>query len=665
MTNYTSSTPDLAIERDSLSIEIDGNRIQVDSNLLGEPTRLRECQQLIHDAHNVAFHDWQRALNIPLDYQPQLIQIVACESSSRPVFYVSGEEVGNDAFSSTLAINLGNGNDINRCGRVQALAVALARALYPENAEEPAQLIRDWRRRNGLATQSRRQIVSEIIGPGANGRSPKLTPQVAARVVLDFLQQESLGDDEAPVAPPVRYFHSKFYRWVNLAWSEVIDPRPIITRALQATCNDQPLTTTFITSVIENLRAMIELAADRMATPLLVESESPLRVEQRNIIAFRNGHLELPEETAEPSLSPVDARVFLPLEVDYDFDPTAQCPLWLSTLAEIFPPIDERDQRPAILQELFGYCLLRGNNRIEKMFILTGAGANGKSVCLDVLRAMLGVDNVSCVPLENFVNRFLIADLDRKSANISYDMHRIPKVQEGVLKQLVSGEPTQCDVKHAKSFIMQPTAKLVFATNHLPSFADTSDGVFRRLCVIPFFERFNGEDRDVTRSRNLMSELPGIFNWAIAGAQRLLRAQQLSPCSVCDEAVTQHRADSDPVAQFVDECCDVGAELSEPATRLYAIYRSFCQFSGRCPKANNEFGKDLLRLDGIRKARPSEAGQRIWTYQGIALRSECIRFDRNTDELKFNPRTQSRRNPFVGPLPPLGNIDAGGDPASS
>lgn len=125
-------------------------------------------------------------------------------------------------------------------------------------------------------------------------------------------------------------------------------------------------------------------------------------------------------------------------------------------------------------------------------------------------------------------------------------------MQEGLLKQLVSGEPTQVNIKHQSPVTMYPSAKLVFSTNYLPPFTDTSDGIWRRMLVIPFHERF-GEDRcDLHRTEHLCQELPGILNWALVGAQRLLQQGAFTRCAVCDQACCEHRHDSDPFRQFID-----------------------------------------------------------------------------------------------------------------
>ena len=57
------------------------------------------------------------------------------------------------------------------------------------------------------------------------------------------------------------------------------------------------------------------------------------------------------------------------------------------------------------LQEWFGYCLIPETNQ-EKMVWMVGSGANGKSVILGILSAIVGKENVSNI---------MITDLNRAS----------------------------------------------------------------------------------------------------------------------------------------------------------------------------------------------------------------------------------------------------------
>ena len=79
-------------------------------------------------------------------------------------------------------------------------------------------------------------------------------------------------------------------------------------------------------------------------------------------------------------------------------------------------------------------------------------------------------------------------------------------VEEDLLKALVSGEPRVVNRKYLPALTFFPSAKLLFATNHLPPIADTSAGIWRRMIVTPFNERFDGARCDLSRKDRLLEE---------------------------------------------------------------------------------------------------------------------------------------------------------------
>ena len=88
-------------------------------------------------------------------------------------------------------------------------------------------------------------------------------------------------------------------------------------------------------------------------------------------------------------------------------------------MAELLP----REVIP-IIHEIAGLCLYSGNP-MRKAFMFLGAGRNGKSTVLNLIRALLGKGNCSAVSIQTLSeNRFAPADLFGKLANIAGDMDR-------------------------------------------------------------------------------------------------------------------------------------------------------------------------------------------------------------------------------------------------
>src|SRR5262249_9616213 len=157
--------------------------------------------------------------------------------------------------------------------------------------------------------------------------------------------------------------------------------------------------------------------------------------------------------------------------------------------------------------------------------ILFGEGGNGKSVVLAVLRAMLGADNIATVPLESFGQRFAMAQTLGKLANVCPQGGGIDRTAEGVLKSYIAGDQMFFEKKGKDGCSAPPTARLVIGTNNVPRFLDKTEGMWRRLNLMPMNVRIPKEERKAGMDKESYwarsGELPGILNWALAGLRRL------------------------------------------------------------------------------------------------------------------------------------------------
>jgi phage/plasmid-associated DNA primase len=136
---------------------------------------------------------------------------------------------------------------------------------------------------------------------------------------------------------------------------------------------------------------------DTVTMPSWLGDERPAMFSFQNGLVSRDAALSGLEATLQPhSLEWFNDVVF-----PFDFNHAADCPQWLMFLLHI---LDGDAERIALMQEMFGYVLVPGN-WMHKFFLLEGQGANGKSVVLKTLEALLGRENTSSVPLGLFGER--------------------------------------------------------------------------------------------------------------------------------------------------------------------------------------------------------------------------------------------------------------------
>lgn len=299
----------------------------------------------------------------------------------------------------------------------------------------------------------------------------------------------------------------------------------------------------------------------------------------------------------------------------YPYQASADCQRWLAFLDWMF----EGDQECIrFVQEWFGYCLVPDASQ-QRFMIVVGPGANGKSVLLEVLVGLVGEANCSSVPLEDFREQFRLQATVGKLVNIVAEIGDVQHLPEGTLKAFVAGDRMSFNRKYRVPLELRPTARLVFATNAVPTFFDESEGMWRRLIVLPANAIVPVEQQDKSFAKRLQVELPGIFNWAMEGLMRLRKRGHFDLPSRAVEAQDAHRADCDPERAFLAGC------LREDPSGVIAIddlrrwYDSWCADHGRPVGAVADLGTAIRRVfPRVERKRRGARDDRQYVYVGVS-----------------------------------------------
>lgn len=138
----------------------------------------------------------------------------------------------------------------------------------------------------------------------------------------------------------------------------------------------------------------------------------------------------------------------------------------------------------------------------------------------------------------------------------------------------------------------------------------------------------------------LLAELPGIFNWALAGRERLYqRGHFVQPASAAEMVEEMHDLNS-PIADFLNRCCLRGADYSEDQDLVYEAWRRYCLKNERRAGTKAGFSKQLYAAAPfVTLYRPRGVdGSQCRAYSGVRLK-DAVRtvvqdtFSRLEDEL--------------------------------
>jgi putative DNA primase/helicase len=161
-----------------------------------------------------------------------------------------------------------------------------------------------------------------------------------------------------------------------------------------------------------------------------------------------------------------------------------------------------------------------------------------------------------------------------------------------------------------ENFSFEPTHKLWLAFNHKPRIADESDGMWRRVRLIPFTRQFSGAERDNQLPDKLKTEAPGILAWAVRGCLAWQKKRLGTP-QVVANATDEYREESDHLAQFIDECCAVAVGSSVSSATLWTRHLRWAEDNEETPLSRQAFA-DRMKKNGFRKGRSGHQATRTW-----------------------------------------------------
>jgi len=327
---------------------------------------------------------------------------------------------------------------------------------------------------------------------------------------------------------------------------------------------------------------------------------------------IRNGMLDL--ESLELKAHYKDFLSSIQLPVNYD--PNATCSRWTQFLEEIF---EDDEERIAIIQEFAGLCLVPDTS-FQKALIMVGEGANGKTTLIQVLEELLGRENISSVSLADLGNEFHRVRLHGKLVNIASEIDPKTLEKSDYFKSIVTGDTISAAHKHKPAFDFRPVVRLIFACNRLPRVRDTSHGFYRRLIIIPFERRFEGDKADRHLSKNLLSELDGIFLWALQGLKRLYRRGHLTESQAVEEALADYMRYNNPLMAFVQDYCKLDPAGSTSKETLYSQYREYSEKCGYSAFSRESFFRELYAAyPQLEAARVRQEGEREQVIMGITV----------------------------------------------
>ena len=294
--------------------------------------------------------------------------------------------------------------------------------------------------------------------------------------------------------------------------------------------------------------------------------------------------------------------------------------IWLDALNTFF--VDDIELI-SYVQKIVGLASI-GKVYVEALIIAYGEGRNGKSTFWNVVSKVLGTysGNMSADMLTVGCRRNVkpeLAEAKGKRLLIAAELEEGMRMNTSNVKQLCSTDEIFAEKKFKSPFSYVPSHTLVLYTNHLPRVGAVDKGTWRRLIVIPFDAKIEGQN-DIKNYMEYLFENAGgaILSWIIEGVKQVIKDEyHIDAPKRVQDAIEAYKENNDWMKHFLDECCEIDSIFTEKSGELYTAYRAYCLRTGEFTRSAGDF-YSVLEIENFQKKKTKKG---IIVY-GLRLKSE-------------------------------------------
>lgn len=260
-----------------------------------------------------------------------------------------------------------------------------------------------------------------------------------------------------------------------------------------------------------------------------------------------------------------------------------------------------------VIWECLG-CMIAPSAKFGKIFIWYGSGANGKSLLLNIMEAIMG-NLLTHSNILNINDKFALEDVVNGISNVTDDVGITTLKETGILKSLVDGSVINVNRKFKQPIKWKPDSQFVMCCNEIPKIADTTRGMIRRLAFIPFDMQLRDDEIDIFLLDKILADknnLRYILSGAIYAYRDAVNAGHLTKLDkqkeLTDDFIEENK---EPISAFYDWIVDDHNGLEafvryldgKTTEEMYEEYKKWCDNNQLKPDTQRtfttRFGKKL------------------------------------------------------------------------
>lgn len=336
----------------------------------------------------------------------------------------------------------------------------------------------------------------------------------------------------------------------------------------------------------KRIRCIPDLARRWLTAKFQDFDRDPLAINCQNGTLRLVKHVEREGVRVEAVLSPHRREDLLTRIAAVPYDPDATCPNYDGAIEWSQPKPEMR----RYLHQWGGYNLT-GDMGAQIFHVWWGPSAqNGKSTLLDAWADCAG-DYAEGGKIETFMEAAAAKNGDAATPALA----RLPgirmlrtgeppsgaKFDESLINQITGQDPLLVRDNFRSFFEVKLQIKVTVACNTPPSIPNATEGIKRRVKVVPFEKTMNGAlkpdgtpMRDPHFKQKLIPEMPGIFAKLVRGALDWMQHGFVEPTDVT-VWTDEYKDENDPLGRFLSYCIVVEDGVRIQSSKMHALFQAW------------------------------------------------------------------------------------------
>lgn len=377
-----------------------------------------------------------------------------------------------------------------------------------------------------------------------------------------------------------------------------------------------------VSGAIDAIKSIVHLANHpNTKPPIWLEGYASCKPQASKLVSLHNGlfHLE------DSIMLPHSLGFFTQNSLPFEYNPTAQCPIWMGFLQSVWP--DDQESIDC-LQEMFGY-ILSGDTRQQKFFNIIGPRRSGKGTINKVLVSLLGQHNTVAPELGELCDTFGLQPWLGKLLASFTDARAPERNRSAVVSQLlriVGGDTITVNRKNKDAWNGYLPTRLVMYSNEVLQLTENSNALTGRMVVLKMTRSFfNKEDTDL--AHKLEAELGGIFNWAMEGLKRrIARGGHFIQPATGKEYLDLMAELGNPMGIFAEDALEFEAGAVANKEDVFACWKHWALKKSMSPGTEQAFKRRFLAATQeqfVRSDRVFIDGERQQVYLGVRINKKA------------------------------------------